>query len=224
MKIACIGSHPDDVELAMGGTLLRLVEKGNEVVLIDLSDGEPTPFGSVEIREKESKEAARILGVNRISLQNKNRYFLDTFNAREELAEVFRENKIDLIFTHYEFDSHPDHTYASKITDAARFYSKLTKSNMKGEPHFPKKIIYYFPNHIHLNLLPSFCIDITKYIDTKLKALYSYHSQFIAKGNGIVIEEIKCVNKYYGLRIGKEFAEPFFLRESIDLDFFKDLI
>ena len=95
---------------------------------------------------------------------------------------------------------------------------------MKGNPYFPKKIIYYFPNHIHLNLLPSFCVDISKVIDTKIKILNSYHSQFIAKGNGLLIDEIRQINRYFGIRISKEFAEPFFVRETIDLDFFKDLI
>ena len=224
MKIVCIGSHPDDVELAMGGTILRIIEKGNEIIIVDLSNGEPTPYGSIEIREKESQQAANILGVRRITLNNKNRYIVDTIEAREELAEIFREFQPDIIFTHYEFDTHPDHTNASKLTEAARFYSKLTKSNMKGNPFFPKKIIYYFPNHTHLNLLPSFCIDISKFIETKVKLLHAYHSQFIAKGNGIIIDEIKQINRYFGLRINKEFAEPFFVKETIDLDFFKDLI
>jgi N-acetylglucosamine malate deacetylase 1 len=224
LKILCIGSHPDDVELAMGGTLLRLLEKGNEVLIVDLSNGEPTPYGSIEIRKKESQEVASILGIKRITLNNKNRYIFDTIEAREELAEVFREFQPEIIFTHYEFDTHPDHTSASKLTEAARFYSKLTKSTMKGNPYFPKKIIYYFPNHIHLNLLPSFCVDISKVIDTKIKILNSYHSQFIAKGNGLLIDEIRQINRYFGIRISKEFAEPFFVRETIDLDFFKDLI
>jgi len=224
MKIICIGSHPDDVELAMGGTLLRILERGNEVLIVDLSNGEPTPFGSIEIREKESQEVAKILGIKRLTLKNKNRYIFDTIEAREELAEVFREFRPEVIFTHYEFDTHPDHTNASKLTEAARFYSKLTKTTMRGDPFFPKKIIYYFPNHIHLNLLPSFCIDITKQIDNKLKILNLFHSQFIAKGNGLIIEEIKIINRYFGIRINTEYAEPFFVRETIDLDFFKDLL
>lgn len=224
MNIACIGSHPDDVELAMGGTVLRMKDKGHRVVVLDLSDGEPTPYGSVEIRKKERKESASIMGVERFTLNNKNRYILDTIDSRVELAEYFREIKPEIIFTHYNYDVHPDHISACSITDAARFYSKLTKSDIRGEPFFPKKIIYYFPNHIHLNLLPTFCIDITNQIETKIKALNAYDSQFIKKGNGSIIKEITAINKYYGIRIGKEFAEPFFLRDTLDLDFFKELI
>ncbi len=224
MNIACIGSHPDDVELAMGGTVLRMKDKGHRVVILDLSDGEPTPFGTVEIRKKERMESASLMGVERFTLKNKNRYIFDSIESRIELAEYFREIKPEVIFTHYHYDVHPDHISACSITDAARFYSKLTKSEIQGEPFFPKKIIYYFPNHIHLNLLPSFCIDITNQIDAKIKILNIYKSQFIKKGDGILIKEISAINKYYGIRIGKEFAEPFLLRDTLDLDFFKELI
>jgi len=224
MNIACVGSHPDDIELAMGGTILRMKQKGHRIVLLDLSDGEPTPHGSVEIRKFERMKSAEILGVERFTLKNKNRYIFDTIESREELAEYFREIKPDIIFTHFEYDIHPDHISASSITDAARFYSKLTKSDIKGEPFFPRKVIYYFPNHIHLNILPSFCIDISNCMDLKLEALHSYESQFIKKGDGIVLREITAVNKYYGIRIGKEYAEPFILRDTLDLDFYKELI
>lgn len=224
MNIACVGSHPDDVELAMAGTILRMKKKGHRVTIIDLSDGEPTPFGTREIRKRESEEAAKYLGVERIVLNNKNRFIFDTIEARSELAGILRTLKPDVIFTHYEFDVHPDHGSASKLTEAARFYAKLTKSDIPGEPFFPLKLIYYFPNHIHINLLPSFCIDISDEKLNKEKVLNLYDSQFIKKGNGQVIEEILQVNRYFGIRIQKKYAEPFFLRDTLDLDFFKDLV
>ena len=224
MNIACIGSHPDDVELAMAGTILRMKKKGHSVVLIDLSNGEPTPFGTPEIRKLESNSAAKILNVERITLTNKNRYIMDSIEARSELAAVFRKIKPDIIFTHYEFDVHPDHGNVCKISEAARFYSKLTKSEIPGEPFFPLKIVYYFPNHIHVNLLPTFCVDISQEILIKEEILRCYDSQFIRKGNGQVIYEILQVNRYFGIRIQKMYAEPFFLRDTLDLDFFKEIV
>ena len=224
MNIVCIGSHPDDVELAMGGSILRMKKRGHTVTIVDLSNGEPTPYGSLEIRKNESLKSASILGVDRITLANKNRYIYDTIEARNDLASIFRKLKPDLIFTHYDYDSHPDHGSGTKLTEAARFYSKLTKTEIEGEPFFPYFIAYYFPNHTHLNLLPSFCIDITEEIHKKLEALNAYESQFIKKGDGIIIKEIEAINKYFGLRIKKSYAEPFFLKESLDLDFFNKLI
>ncbi|MCB1179484.1 MAG: PIG-L family deacetylase [Leptospiraceae bacterium] len=218
MKIICIGAHPDDVELAMGGTVLKLVDSGHEILLLDITNGEPTPFGSEEIRNIESKKASKLLGVERITLNLPNRYLMDTIEARKEIAGVLREFRPEIIFTHFDYDAHPDHISASSLTVASRFYSKLTKSDIKGEPFFPKKIIYYFPNHIHLNLLPSFCVDISAYIEKKEEVLKTYESQFLKPGKVQFLEENFEINRYYGIRIGKLFAEPFYLKETLDAD------
>ncbi|MCX7999491.1 MAG: PIG-L family deacetylase [Leptospiraceae bacterium] len=224
MRIACVGAHPDDVELSMGGSILLFRSLGHEVLLIDLTNGEPTPFGSEEIRKKESEKAALILDVKRQTLSFQNRFLFDEVQVRKELAKIFREFQPTIIFTHYEYDIHPDHIAASKITEGARFYSKLTKSDIQGEPFFPSQIVYYFPNHTHINLMPSFCIDITQYISKKKEVLKCYESQFLKKGKGEVIEKSIAVNRYYGIRIQTEYAEPFFLRETINLNFFSNLL
>lgn len=216
-NIACVGSHPDDVDLSMGGTVLQMVENGHKVTIVDLSDGEPTPYGSPEMRQKESRRAAEILKVDRIQLDMTNRFFEDTIESRKKLASIFRELKCEYIFTHYEFDSHPDHVVACKITEAARFYAKLTKSDIGGKPFYPSKIIYYFPNHIQLNIQPSFLVDTSKYLDYKRRALECYESQFIMNNRQSVIDNIILSNKYYGFRIGKNSAEPFFIRDSLDI-------
>jgi N-acetylglucosamine malate deacetylase 1 len=215
--IACIGAHPDDIELAMGGTVLKMIEAGHKIYLIDLSNGEPTPYGTVETRKLESEKSAGLMGLSRIQLDFPNRYIEDTIYNKKRLAEVFREIQCNYIFTHYEFDSHPDHTAACKITEAARFYSKLTKSDIKGEPFYPEQIIYYFPAHIKINLKPSFCVDISVFIELKKQLLQCYESQFIKKGNGKVIDDVLLFNSFYGLSINKNFAEPFFIRESLDI-------
>lgn len=216
-KILCIGAHPDDVELSMGGSIFRLKEAGHEVVLLDVTDGEPTPHGSIEIRAEEKAKAAELLGVERVTLDIKNRYIEETIENRIKLAEVFRRVKPEYIFTHYEYDVHPDHIAVSRLTDSARFYSKLTKCDIQGEPFFPKKVIYYFPNHIKLNLEPSFCVDITPFREIKKKVLESYESQFIKKGQGAMIRDIDESNRYFGMRIGTEYAEPFYLRDSVGI-------
>ncbi|MDX1958515.1 MAG: PIG-L family deacetylase [Leptospiraceae bacterium] len=223
MKIVCIGAHPDDVELAMGGTVALLTNLGHEVTILDLSNGEPTPCGDVETRAMESSQAAKLLGVKRITLDNPNRFIFDTIEARKKLATVFRELRPELIFTHYEFDFHPDHVESSALTEAGRFYSKLSKSDIEGEPFFPEKILYYFPNHVYLNLHPSFLVNISEFIETKEKVMNCYHSQFIKKGNGIMIKNCIDVNRYYGIRIGADYAEPFYSKTSVDICYFSNL-
>jgi bacillithiol biosynthesis deacetylase BshB1 len=223
MKILCIGAHPDDVELSMAGTILTLNKIHHTVHILDLSNGEPTPFGSIEIRNEEKEKAAKILNLKRDCLDLDNRFILETIENRKKLASYFRKFQPEIIFTHYEYDSHPDHISSSNLVDSSKFYSKLTKSDIQGEPFFPKRIIYFFPNHIKLKLEPSFIVDISPYINKKKEILESYHSQFIKKGNGKIIEETIAINRYYGIQIGVEFGEPFYIRESLGIIEFGDI-
>ncbi len=217
MKILCIGSHPDDVELSMGGAILRMVRANHEVVVLDLSNGEPTPFGSVETRKKESKKASEIMGIRRFELDFPNRFIMDSIDGRKKIAAFIRTVQPEILFTHFEFDSHPDHTECCKLIEGARFYSKLSNSDIPGEPFYPRKILYYFPNHIKLDIHPSFCVDIGDFVEKKKQILECYESQFIKNGNGRVIEECILANRYFGQRIGKLSAEPFHSRETLDV-------
>lgn len=216
--IACIGAHPNDVELAMAGTIARMKQAGHTVYLIDLSDGEISPFATPQIHHEESAKSAEILDVTRKQLNLPNRYIEDTITNKKKLAALFRELRCQYIFTHYEYDSHPDHRAACKLTEAARFYAKLNKaSDIAGTPFYPTQVLYFFPVHIKINLKPSFCVDISQHIETKRKALLAYDSQFIKKGNQKTIEDITLFNSYHGLSINCNYAEPFFIRESLDI-------
>ena len=126
-----MGAHPDDVEIACGGTLARLARKGYAVGIVDLTDGEPTPHSpGPEVRLAEAQRAAEILGVaTRINLNMPNRRLFDSFEARVELAKVFRRLKPKVVigFGGKTVLASPDHYQAMLITDAAVFYSRLTK-------------------------------------------------------------------------------------------------
>ena len=135
----CVGAHPDDVEMGMGGTVALLVDQGYDVLILDLTNGEPTPYGSPEIRKKESEEAAKVLGVKRITLDLPNRYLEDIIENRKKIAAIIRDFRPKYIFAPYFEDAHPDHIAASKLVDASRFYAKLTKSDIPGEPFFQKR-------------------------------------------------------------------------------------
>jgi LmbE family N-acetylglucosaminyl deacetylase len=130
----CVGAHPDDVEIGMGGTIAKMTGAGLKVAIVDLTNGEPTPHGSVEQRALESAAAARVLGAQRRTLSQPNRYLMDTVEARIELATVLREFRPRLLFVPYPVDAHPDHVAAAQIALAARFYSKFTKTDMAHEP------------------------------------------------------------------------------------------
>ena len=131
LDLIAVGAHPDDVEIACGGTLARLVRKGYQVGIVDLTDGEPTPLSpGPDVRLEEARRAAEILGVAvRINLNLPNRRLFDDFEARVALAKVFRRHrpKVVLGFGGKTVLASPDHYQAMLITDAAVFYSRLTK-------------------------------------------------------------------------------------------------
>src|SRR3990172_4210531 len=147
-RILAIGPHPDDVEIGMGGTILALLAQGHEVVLCDLTNGEPTPRGTPERRAAEAAGAAHILGVGRrITLPLPNRMLADTVEHRMLLAGVIREVRPDLLFIPYWIDAHPDHVAACVLAEAARFYAKLTKTEIPGEPFYPPRAFHFISTH-----------------------------------------------------------------------------
>lgn len=226
LDILAIGAHPDDVEIGMGGTVARLLDDGWRVGILDLTNGEPTPMGTVEKRVAESKEAARLLGITeRVTLDFPNRYLADSVETRTRVAEVIRECRPDILFIPYWQDAHPDHVAASQLADAARFYAKLTKTQMRGEPFYPRRVFYYFCTHLRLHPDPSFIFDISKTIDRKIAAVASYRSQFNEeRGNLGILERIRETAAYWGSLIRVPFGEPFACREKIGLSGLRELI
>ena len=213
-SILIIGPHPDDQELGMGGTIAKLVQQGHRVHLVDMTNGEPTPHGSVEIRAKESAAAAKVLNVQRTLLGLKNREVVHDIPSRHKLAAVIRAHKVDWLFVPYPLDAHPDHVAITRIAEDARFDAKLTQTDIPGEPVYPKRIIYYFCTHQRMNFTPNFCIDISDTIDRKLEAMACYQSQFVGN-SGHVPEMVKNIAAYFGSRIGTKFAEPFYTHETL---------
>ncbi|MCF7871063.1 MAG: bacillithiol biosynthesis deacetylase BshB1 [Candidatus Omnitrophica bacterium] len=215
-----ISPHPDDAELGIGGTILKLKKQGHAVFMVDLTDGEPTPFGSKEKREKETEKATKILGVDeRINLGLPNRYLCDNQEARLLVAETIRKFKPDILFCPYSEDAHPDHLAATKITEAARFYAKYTKVDLAGQPHYPFYLFYFFSSHLRISAQPNFFIDISDCFAKKIRAIKSYRSQFIDNfKNKFVFSYVENINHYWGSLIRKEFAEGLFTKEAIKLD------
>ena len=209
-----IGPHPDDQELGMGGTIARLVQQGHTVHIVDMTNGEPTPNGTVEKRAGEAASAAGLLGVQRTLLGLKNREVVHNLESRHKLAAVIRQHKPHALFVPYPLDAHPDHMAVTRIAEDARFDAKLTKSNIPGDPWSPKRIIYYFCTHLRMSFQPSFCIDITDQIDIKMKACAAYESQGLGAEGGLG-EMVKTIAAYFGGRIGTRYAEPFYSHEVL---------
>ena len=222
-----VAPHPDDAELGVGGTICNLLGEGARVGVLDLTSGEPTPFGSPEIRRKETDAATAVLGLTwRGNLGLPNRSLEATLEARAKLASAFRLLRPRILFAPYWEDSHPDHVAASALIDAARFWSKLTKTDMPGLPHFPQRIIYYFTVHLRIHPPTSYVVDITGSLDKKLRAIACYHSQFI-QGRSTTpptaLDDLRDRARYWGWSINAAYGEPFVCREPVGLRSLRDL-
>lgn len=219
MKIAVVGPHPDDQELAMGGTIALLAGQGHIVTLIDMTNGEPTPFGSVAVRAREAAAAAAALGVQRVPVGLKNREVVHSVQARHRVAAIYRQLRPDVLFLPYPADAHPDHLATTRIAEDARFDAKLTKSSIRGEPVYPRRIIYYFCSHLRFNFPASFVIDISATWDKKRAAINAYQSQFYTgrtgTEHGAVVRYVETIGRYFGGTINTTFGEPFYSQEMM---------
>lgn len=228
LDVLAVGAHPDDVEIGMGGAIGSFLQSGLKVGILDLTNGEPTPFGSPEERAEETAKASAALGVTyRKTLPLPNRELQDTLEARRMVAEVFRQWRPKTLFIHYWEDAHPDHVAANRLCEAARFYAKLTKTDMAGEPFYPSRIFYFFSNHLQgLHPQTSFILDVTEHMDAKMAAVKSYYSQFEKgrPGGEAFYDMVRARNAYWGSLIGTQYGEPFASREQLGLRGISELI
>lgn len=223
-----IAAHPDDAEIGAGGTLLSLKASGSSVGVLDLTDGEPTPHGSREIRRSETDAATNILGLDwRGNLGLANRALIPDLESRAKIAGVIRELRPRVLLSHYWVDAHPDHVAASALVDAARFWAKLSKSDLPGAPWFPERILYFFSVHLRLHVIPSFVVDVSSFHEAKMRALAAYESQFILgrrQTPPTILDDVRDRDRYWGWTIGAIHGEPFLCREAVGLRSLKDLI
>jgi bacillithiol biosynthesis deacetylase BshB1 len=223
-----VATHPDDAELGAGGAILSLKAQGARVGVLDLTSGEPTPFGSPQIRERETQAATAVLRLDwRGNLGLPNRSLMADLDSRRQLAVAFRQLRPRVLLAPYWEDSHPDHVAASALVDAARFWAKFTKIDMPGQPHFPQRIVYYFSVHLRLHVQPSFVLDITPHLEGKMQAIACYRSQFI-EGRPVtpptILDDLRDRARYWGWTIGTAYGEPFVCREGVGLRRLDDLL
>lgn len=221
LDILTVAPHPDDAELGMGGALMKFKDEGFSVGVLDLTDGEPTPLGSTEIRARETAAATEILGLDwRENLGLPNRSLEASLEARAKLAGVFRELRPRWIFAPYWTDAHPDHVAATQLIEAARFWAKLTKTDLPGEPHYPERIFYYYCVHLRAVPQPAFVLDISDYWQRKQAAIKCYRSQFVdnqPEERPHLIDRLRENAATWGWSINARYGEPFASREPIGI-------
>jgi LmbE family N-acetylglucosaminyl deacetylase len=149
-NVLILGPHPDDQEIGMGGTAARLAEQGHDVLLLDMTDGSPTPRGDRASRLVEAADALRALQpsreafarggrLRRLLLDLPNRSVQHTIDARHKVAGVIRAHQSLILFMPHPIDAHPDHLAVTRIGEDARFDAKLTKIDMPAPPELPRE-------------------------------------------------------------------------------------
>lgn len=183
VDLLAIGVHPDDIELACSGTLLRHIAQGKTVGLLDLTRGELGTRGSAEIRDEEARNAAQLMGASfRTNLGMADGFFQHTKENILKIAQVIRSAQPTLILANAISDRHPDHGRAAQLISDACFYSGLQKvvtyDPATGQPQDrwrPQAVYHYIQDR---NIKPDLVVDISDFIEKKMELILSFRSQF----------------------------------------------
>lgn len=211
--------HPDDLEITCGGTIAKLVKLGHKVGIVHMTNGEPTPRGTPEVRARELAEASAILGVEVVeTLPLTNRELMDGPPARYAVATVFRRYRPKVVvgMAGRTPGASPDHYQAQLILEAARFYSQLTKWDDRFANTPPHRIdwLWYRPVHIAADLThwhATFVMDVSDVHEKKMAAISCYKSQFDDARLARLLHRIRAFDAAEGARCGFEYGELFAL-------------
>ena len=218
VDILAFGAHPDDVECAAAGVLLKHRALGKTVAIVDLTAGEMGTFGTPETRRLEADEASKILGIQyREQLGLSDGSIANDEASRLLVIQAIRKYQPEIVLANAINDRHPDHANAAELVADASFISGLKKKEtfFNGEIQEswrPKSVYHYIQDYF---IDPDFVIDISGYIDKKTEAIKAYTSQFVKPKNNEpnsimgLLDQIKSTNSIYGRPINVEYAEGF---------------
>ncbi len=176
VDLLVISAHPDDAEISAAGTIIKSVNEGKKVALVDLTQGEKGTRGTADLRRAEAQRASEIMGIHyRENLELEDCFFTDTFENKMRVIDALRKYRPEVVFTNALRDRHPDHARAAKLVADCCFYAGLPKIETNHAAWRPRAL-YHF-NQDYYNT-PDFVIDITEHIDQKIEALKAFSSQF----------------------------------------------
>ena len=223
--VLAFGAHPDDLEVSMGGTAAKLAAAGLRVLFVDLTDGEPARYASRGVRREHAARAARILGVERLILDECDRLLQDSVQIRFSVAQLIRTHRPRLVFATQGDGVHPDHRALTDIVVAGVFYARLPKweqveggASLGGtDPHEIERLFFSRCRMERPWTQFDFSVDVSGVYDRKLQAIAAYESVFQGEQASLV-ERYRAEDQYVGSLVGVQYAEPFRARTPLLVD------
>lgn len=230
VDILAFAAHPDDVELSASGTILKHIEQGKTVAIVDLTRGELGSRGTIETRKNEAAEAAKIMGISaRVNLGLADGFFEHNEENLLKIVEQIRYFKPDIILANATEDRHPDHGRASKLISEACFLSGLVKVKTffetdKQEAHRPRLVLHYIQDRY---IKPDLVIDITPFYERKMEAILAYKTQFYQEeqdgpktpiSGKDFLDFLTGRMTEFGRAIGVNYAEGFTVERTIGVE------
>ncbi|MDX1478461.1 MAG: bacillithiol biosynthesis deacetylase BshB1 [Saprospiraceae bacterium] len=230
LHILAFAAHPDDVELCAAGTLLKHVDMGYKVGLIDLTRGELGTRGNAELRLQEARASADLLGIEvRENLGMDDGFFVNDKEHRIAIARIVRKYRPDVVLANAVKDRHPDHGRAAQLVTEGCFVAGLIKvpTEMDGKPQErwrPRAIYHYIQDY---KLQPDLCVDVTPYMQKRMDAIKCFKSQFYDPNSDDpdspisgkdFMDLILAAARVYGRPIGAEFGEGFTVARPIGVE------
>ena len=227
IDILAIFAHPDDVELAVGGTLLRMKSLGYRTGALDVTQGEMGTRGTAEGRAEEATDAASILKLDiRENLGLADGHVFADDESRRKLVRVLRRLKPKVIMTHQDGDPHPDHNHiVHLVRESARLASMRKYEEETGEEKIKVPIVAH--NVFSRRLQPSFVVDISDFLEEKMAAIRAHKSQFYDPESTEpetrlttkeFLTDLESRSRYFGSMIGVIAGEPFYVREALNVE------
>jgi bacillithiol biosynthesis deacetylase BshB1 len=227
LDVLAVFSHPDDAELSVSGTLLKLKAMGYRTGVCDVTRGEMGTRGTPEIRAAEAQRAAHILNLDvRLNLGLPDGHVILNDEYRTAMVRVIRTHRPRVLLTTHEDDPHPDHAHTSSIVrEAARLATMVRYDGESGLPAAKMPAIMH--SLFSRRIVPSFVVDVSDFVEEKMNAIKAYASQFYSPDSEEpktriseqgFLAEIESRMRYFGSLIGVNAGEPFYVREALNVD------
>lgn len=226
LDLLAVGPHRDDVELTCGGTLIKAVDDGKHVGILDLTQGEMGTRGSAELRAQEAETARAVMGVHvRENLGLPDAGISNDDATRAKLVQMIRKLRPRVVIAPAPRGRHPDHRRTTELVRDACFLAGLRKyAPGEHEAFRPLKLLHVIAYREDYTK-PTFVVDISAQFERKLEAIKVYGSQFdgltqageVYPNGEPLYDIVRHHAAHYGSLIRKQYGEPFFTDETMEV-------